>query len=65
MNCKFCANPMRRLARHGFWQEKIYPKFGYYPWECPICRKTTMHRKQNVRKRRRSGSASGQESSAD
>ena len=20
-------------------KEKYYPLFGYYPWECPICRK--------------------------
>jgi hypothetical protein len=61
MHCKDCGNPLRRLARKGYWQLKICPKFGYYPWECPICRKTVMVRKQYIRKRR----SSRPEASAD
>ena len=52
MHCKACGNPLRRLARKGFLQLKVYPKFGYYPWECPICRNTIMIRKQYIRKKR-------------
>jgi hypothetical protein len=33
-------------------QERVYSRFGYYPWECPICRKPTMVRKQYMRKKR-------------
>lgn len=60
MHCKNCRKPLRRLARRGFLQLKIYPKFGYYPWECPICRETIMVKKQYMRKRR-----SAQKPSAD
>jgi hypothetical protein len=59
MQCKQCGTPMRRLPRKGFLQLKFYPFFGYYPWECPICRKVTMLRKQHMRKKR------VQENSAD
>jgi hypothetical protein len=63
MQCKVCRRPLRRVARKGIWQVKIFPVFGYYPWECPICRKTVMVRKQYLRKRPRSQSP--QENSAD
>lgn len=35
---------MRRRARIGFLQNRIFPLFGYYPWECLVCRKTRMLR---------------------
>jgi hypothetical protein len=35
---------MRRRARTGFLQTKIYPLFGFYPWECFSCRATKMLR---------------------
>jgi hypothetical protein len=60
MYCKKCGNGMRRLSRHGFLQQKVYPIFGYYPWECPLCRKLVMLRKQYQRRTRRT-----QENSAD
>jgi hypothetical protein len=60
MHCKDCGTPLRRLARKGFLQLKVYPFFGFYPWECPLCRKAMMVKKQYVRKRR-----SVQENSAD
>jgi hypothetical protein len=60
MHCKDCGNNLRRLARKGFLQLRVFPLFGYYPWECPVCRKTLMIRKQYLRKRR-----SVQEHSAD
>jgi hypothetical protein len=60
MHCKDCGNNLRRLARKGFLQLRVFPLIGYYPWECPVCRKTLMIRKQYLRKRR-----SAQEHSAD
>jgi len=60
MHCRDCGNNLRRLARKGFLQLKVYPLFGYYPWECPVCRKSQMIRKQHLRKGR-----SVQEHSAD
>ena len=52
MHCKNCGATLRRLARKGFLQLKVYPVFGLYPWECPLCRKELMVKKQYVRKRR-------------
>jgi hypothetical protein len=37
---------MRRLARQGFLQKKIYAYFGYYPWECPLCRDPLLLKQQ-------------------
>ena len=51
---------MRRLSRSGFLQQKVYPLFGYYPWECHLCRTRVMLRKQYQRRTRRT-----QENSAD
>ncbi len=36
--CSECGRPMRRIARAGFLQKVILPWFGYYPWECILCR---------------------------
>jgi len=39
MTCPSCAEvELTRVARHGFLQERVYPKFGMYPWECTQCR---------------------------
>jgi hypothetical protein len=51
MECKICTTRMRRLKREGFMQLKFFPIFGYYPWECPNCRKLKMERKQYQKKR--------------
>ena len=51
MHCKKCGSSLRRVSRNGFWQKKVYTLFGFYPWECPICRKTTMHKKQLQRRK--------------
>jgi hypothetical protein len=40
---------MRRLKREGFMQLKVYSAFGYYPWECPICRDPMLVRRQYMR----------------
>lgn len=37
--CPNCSEfELTRVARHGFMQERIYPKFGMFPWECGQCR---------------------------
>lgn len=33
-------------------QQKVYPFFGYYPWECPICREVKLFRRRGKRVRR-------------
>jgi hypothetical protein len=38
--CTDCAlGEMRRLNRIGFWERRVLSSFGYYPWECVLCRK--------------------------
>jgi hypothetical protein len=29
---------LRRVYRRGFLQKRVMAFFGYYPWECPVCR---------------------------
>lgn len=52
MHCKNCGCSLRRVSRRGFLQKRVYTFFGYYPWECPICRETVFIRKQYQGKRR-------------
>jgi hypothetical protein len=52
MQCTNCGSEMRRLMRESFLQRKIYPLFGFFPWECPICRKPIMLRARHRRKGR-------------
>jgi len=54
MHCKDCGNSLRRLSRRGFLQKRIYSLFGYYPWECPVCREPIFIRKQYERRRHHS-----------
>jgi hypothetical protein len=45
--CPYCGNEqMRRLARRGFLQNRVYPLLGLFPWECFACRKTRMLRRR-------------------
>jgi len=60
MYCKSCGTNLRRIPRKGFLQQKVYPSFGYYPWECPVCRETVMAKKQHQPRSRKP-----QESGAD
>lgn len=54
LNCQTCGiNYLRRLHRKGFLQRTIYSLFGYFPWECPVCRDPIMLK---VRHKRRSHS---------
>jgi hypothetical protein len=43
-----------RVKREGFWQTKFWHHFGLFPWECAMCRKTTLFRSRGERKRKRS-----------
>jgi hypothetical protein len=52
VRCEYCGNALRRLARQGFMQKEIYSRFGYYPWECPLCREPMMVRQQHRLKKR-------------
>jgi hypothetical protein len=52
MYCVTCGCEMRRLTRESFMQREIYPLFGYYPWECPLCRELIMYKVRSVRKRK-------------
>lgn len=52
VRCGYCGNALRRLARTGFLQKHVYWKFGYYPWECPLCREPVMVRQQHRLKMR-------------
>ena len=42
---------MRRLPREGFWQRRFWPILGYYPWECPLCRKPRLIRSRGKRQK--------------
>ncbi|MFY9744638.1 MAG: hypothetical protein WA891_13220 [Acidobacteriaceae bacterium] len=36
--CRNCGQAsLARGAREGFWQRRILPFFGYYPWQCLTC----------------------------
>ena len=53
VECKQCSSKrMRRLPREGFLQKNIYSIFGYYPWECPICRLRQFFKARGKRARR-------------
>jgi hypothetical protein len=36
-------------------QKNIYSWFGYYPWECPLCREPMLVRQQHRLKKRGEG----------
>ncbi len=38
--CPQCEGiELRRQGRVGFLQTTVLPRFGYFPWECGLCRK--------------------------
>jgi hypothetical protein len=51
MHCKKCGTELRRLVRESLLQRRVYPLFGFYPWECPLCRETILLRKRYARRR--------------
>ena len=45
--CRHCdGQHVFRIFREGFFQNKIYPLFGYYPWKCKDCGEQMMLRKR-------------------
>jgi hypothetical protein len=36
--CPECGRHLHRVERKGFFEIKILPLFGYYPWVCGVCR---------------------------
>jgi hypothetical protein len=39
-NCHHCgAAVLRRVNRNGYLQNIVFPYFGYFPWECVMCRR--------------------------
>lgn len=53
-HCDECgSDEVHRIFRKGFFQEKIYPLLGFYPWRCKQCGLRLMLRNR--------GLASGQE----
>jgi ribosomal protein L37AE/L43A len=53
-NCK--EEQLARIGRRGFFRERVFPKFGYYPWECAICRNEFLIRKRGGAYRKASSS---------
>ena len=50
MQCPKCARgEFRRTARKGFLEKHIYPRFGYFPWKCPVCKYRTLHKNRGQR----------------
>jgi hypothetical protein len=39
---------MARVSRRGFWQERILPLLGRYPWQCAICGESRMLRRRGT-----------------
>ncbi|WP_124847138.1 hypothetical protein [Acidipila sp. EB88] len=39
-NCPHCEKAeLRRHGRFGFMERVVFTYFGYYPWECGLCRR--------------------------
>jgi len=51
VQCPTCGNEHpHRLERKGFFEVKILPMFGYYPWLCGACKTSFWVRKRYRRK---------------
>jgi hypothetical protein len=48
MVCKNCGaqDALRRQHRRGFFQRRLFPIFGLFPWECVLCRKVKLYRQE-------------------
>lgn len=50
--CRYCgSDQVYRLYRQGFWQVRIFPLFGFYPWRCKVCSAEMMLHKRRLKKR--------------
>jgi ribosomal protein L37AE/L43A len=47
LTCPHCRREqLARIARRGFLRQKLFPAFGFYPWECSMCRRQFLLRKR-------------------
>lgn len=45
MKCRVCNHhEFHRARRHGFWQKRVLPLLGIYPWRCAACGKARLLR---------------------
>jgi len=53
VHCQECGSDrVYRVLRKGYFQEKIYPLFGYYPWQCMKCGvRVILHKRGRVKAR--------------
>ncbi len=57
--CRSCEKiELRRQGRVGFLQKSVLSRFGYYPWECGLCREITFLRQRSVIAREQPATAS-------
>ena len=58
LRCPKChREQLARIARHGFLRKKISAIFGFYPWECALCRRQFMLWKRGAAYRRSSSAS--------
>jgi len=58
--CKRCqGTSFRRVNREGFLQREAYTFFGFYPWECVMCRRKVYFRDEGRRARRKKELSTG------
>jgi DNA-directed RNA polymerase subunit RPC12/RpoP len=52
VHCRECGSDrVYRVFRKGYFQEKIYPLFGYYPWRCMKCGvRVMLHKRDRAKK---------------
>ena len=60
LTCPNCRHQqLARIARRGFLRERLFPIFGFYPWECAMCRRQFLLRKRGAAYRKSSSRKSG------
>ena len=49
LHCDECSSDeVYRIFRRGYFQEKIYPLLGFYPWRCKQCGLRLMMRERGT-----------------
>ena len=50
--CKVCGSErVHRVYREGYFEERILPLFGFFPWRCSACGERLMLHKRHRDKR--------------